>query len=169
MSTPTSTRGWAPAQRALQMCLALSVALLLAPQSARAQVAVATPVLLQNLDFGTFAVLPSCNNCFIQISAAGARSYTPGIVILSSTNNGRPAQFRVTCNKGSCAYTPTISGVSTITAGGVTMTMGSPTFSKSPANTTSTLSVGARLTIPSAGAAVGTFTSTPFTLATSSP
>jgi hypothetical protein len=158
-----------PAPRALRICLALAATLLLAPPPAHAQTAVATPVLQQTLDFGTFAVLPSCNNCSITISPAGVRSRTAGIVILSSKNNGRPAKFSVSCNKSNCSYTPSISGAPAISAGGVTMTMGSYSFSKSPATLPSTLSVGATLTIPNAGVALGTYTSTVFTLSTSSP
>ncbi len=169
MSIAACARKWQGASRAVRMLLALAATLLLVPQPARAQGTIVTPVLLQTLDFGTFAVLPSCNYCVISISAAGVRSRTAGIVILSSKNRGRPAQFQVTCNKGSCAYTPTISGAPSINAGGVTMTLGSPTFSKSPTNTTSILSVGATLTIPNAGAAAGTRTSSPFTLSISSP
>jgi hypothetical protein len=156
-------RGSTALQLALFSCVAL------APPAAHAQTKVVTPVLTQTLDFGTFAVLPSCNNCTITISPAGVRTPTAGIVILSSKNNGRPAKFTVTCNTGSCTYTPTVSGAPSMNAGGVTLSMGTFTFSKSPTNTTSTLSVGARLTIPNKNAAVGTFTSTAFTLATANP
>lgn len=156
--------GWALGS----ITLLLPLALFLTPQKASAQGKVVTPVQTQTLDFGTFTVLPTCNNCTITILTTGARTFTTG-VIPSSTNGGRPATFSVTCSTGSCTYTPTVSGAPVITAGAVTMTISAPIFSKSPANTPSTLSVGAQLTIPNSSAARGTFTSTSFTLATANP
>ena len=151
----------------LLIYLGLILALLLAPQVAQGAANIATPAVTQTLDFGTFAVLPSCAPCSITLDVNGGRT-TSGGVVVTSKRLGRPAQFTVTCNNGSCAYTPTFSGSPTFAAG-VTMTINTFTFAKSTANTTSTLSVGAKLTIPNSGAVAGNYTSTSFSIATSSP
>lgn len=147
----------------LRICLAPMLALLVAPQAAQAAADRPTVAPVQNLDFGTFVVLPSCVNCSITIDPNGTRTATPGIV-LSSKNTGSAARFSVGCNNPSCTYTVTISTSVSMAAGGVTMTVGTFTNSKSPATTPSVLSVGGKLTIPAAGAAVGTYTSTSFTV-----
>lgn len=164
-ATPARHR---PGRGSLASQLALACLLALAPTTGHAQTKTATPVQIQTLDFGTFTVLANCNNCTITISAAGVRSASAAIK-LSSTNMGRPARFYVTCSTGSCGYTPTVTGAPVIRAGTVNMTMNNFTFSKSPTNTPSTLSVGARLTIPNSTAARGSFISTAFTLATAAP
>lgn len=169
MSKTLSARNsWCPGSTWFQICPGLIFALLLTPQAAQAAANVATPASTQSVDFGTFAVLPTCSNCSITMSAAGARTASAGVV-LSSNNVGKPGKFTVTCNNGSCAYTPTVAGSATIAAGGVNMTVGTFTFSKSPTNTTSTLSVGAKLTILTSGSTAGTYSSTSYTLATASP
>jgi hypothetical protein len=143
------------------MCLAPMLALLIAPPAAQAAADKPTIVLVQSLDFGTFVVLPSCVNCSITMNPNGTRTATPGIV-LSSKSTGRPAQFSVGCNNPSCTYAVSIPGTFNLAAGGITMSVGSFTSSKSSATTPSMLSVGAKLTIPSSGSAVGTYTSTTF-------
>jgi hypothetical protein len=147
------------------MCLAPMLALLLAPQAAQAAADKPTVALVQNLDFGTFVVLPSCVSCSITMNPDGTRTATPGI-ILSSKSTGRPAQFSVGCNNPSCAYTVSVTTSVSMAAGGITITVGTFTTLKSPAATPSVLSVGARLTIPTSGAAVGTYTSTSFMVTT---
>lgn len=149
------------------MCLGPILALSVASQTAQGALNTATPTSTQTLDFGTFAVLPSCVNCSITMDVNGNR-VTSGGVVLSSKAPGRPAKFTVLCNNGSCAYTPTFTGSPTFAAG-VNMTVSTFTIFKSTANTPSTLSVGAKLTIPNSGAVAGTYTSTTFTIATSSP
>jgi hypothetical protein len=147
------------------MCLAPVLALLLAPQAAQAAADKITVALVQNLDFGTFVVLPSCVNCSITMNPDGTRTATPGIV-LSSKSTGRPAQFSVGCNNPSCPYTVTLTTSVSMAAGGVNMTVGTFTNSKSPATTPSVLSVGGKLTIPTSGGAVGTYTSPTFMVTT---
>lgn len=122
----------------------------------------------QKLDFGTFAVLPSCTNCTVTVGTNGVRSRTGG-VILSSSNNGRPGTFSVTCNNGSCPWSGTASGAPSIAAGGVTMTIGTFTTLKAGANTPSVLAIGATLTIPNSGSVVGTYSSGNFTVTTTTP
>jgi hypothetical protein len=152
---PVFTRIW----------LASVLALLLAPQAARAAADKPTVAPVQNLDFGAFVVLPSCVNCSITMNPDGSRTATPGI-ILSSKSSGRPAQFSVGCNNPSCTNTVSVSTSVSMAAGGVTMTVGSFTTSKRPATTPSVLSVGGKLTIPQSGSAVGTYTSTSFMVTT---
>lgn len=130
-----------------------------------AQASTAVAATAQKLDFGTFSVLPSCANCTITMSTAGVRTATGG-VILSSTNPGKPGTFSVTCNNGSCTWNGAVSLSPTIAAGGVTMTVGAFTTAKAGANTPSTLTVGATLTIPNSGSAAGTYTSTNYTVTT---
>ena len=164
--TPSAQPPWWPDSIALQRCLGPVLALLLAPLAAQAAPnATTVTAAAQQLDFGTFAVLPSCANCTITMSATGARSKTGGVV-LSNSNPGKPGAFSVTCNNGSCTWTPSVAGATTIAAGGVTMTVGTYTTAKAGPNTPSTVTVGARLTIPNAGAATGTFSSGNFTVTT---
>lgn len=141
------------------------LALLLAPQAAQGAANATTVSSTQTLDFGTFVVLPTCSNCTITMSAAGARTASAGIV-LSSKNVGKVAKFSVGCNNVGCSYTATPGSSVTMAAGGVNMTVGTFTSAKSPATTPSVLSVGAKLTIPNSGSAVGTYTSAIFTITT---
>ena len=123
------------------------------------------------INFGSFAVLPSCANCSITISPSGTRTATAGIV-LTSANPGQAASYSVvaTCNGSSCdpyssAITPTSA---TLAAGAVTMTVGTFTLQPSGALPNFTMAVGARLTIPSSPTA-GTYTGAAFMLTVNSP
>ena len=124
------------------------------------------------LDFGSFAVLPSCSNCTITISPTGVRTASAGIV-LTSANPGSAGtySYAATCNNGppsGCqAYTTAITPTTvTISAGGVTMTVGNFTTQQSSSIPPNTLSVGATLTIPSSGSTAGTYTSGSFLITT---
>lgn len=120
------------------------------------------------IDFGSFSVLSSCANCSITISPAGVRTATAGIV-LTSANPGRAATYSVTatCNAGGCtAYTAVVTpSAATLPAGGVTMTVDTFTLQQSTTLPPNTLSVGAKLTIPSSGTA-GTYNGAAFTVTT---
>lgn len=125
-----------------------------------------------SLDFGSFAVLPSCSNCTITISPTGVRTASAGVV-LTSANPGSAGtySYTATCNNGNpagCqAYAEAVTPTSTtILAGGVTMTVGNFTTQQSSSIPPNTLSVGATLTIPSSGATAGTYTSTSFLITT---
>jgi 3D (Asp-Asp-Asp) domain-containing protein len=142
------------------------LALLLAPHTAQGapnRTTISAPT--QTLDFGSFVVLPTCINCSITISASGVRTASGGIV-LTSNNTGRPAKFNVGCNNGACAYTAAITSSVNMAAGGVTMIVGTFSNSQSAPATPNVLSVGGKLTIPSAGSAVGTYTSSNFFVTT---
>jgi hypothetical protein len=121
------------------------------------------------IDFGSFSVLPSCANCFITISPAGARTASAGIV-LTSANPGRAASFTVTptCNGGGCAvYTAAVTPNSaSLPAGGVTMTVGTFTLQQSATLPPNVLTVGATLTIPSSASA-GSYAGAAFIVTTS--
>lgn len=123
------------------------------------------------VNFGSFAVLPSCANCSITISPSGARTATAGIV-LTSASPGQAASYSVVavCNGQGCdPYTSAITPTSaTITAGGVTMTVDTFTLQPSGALPNFTMGVGARLTIPSNPGA-GTYTGATFMLTVNSP
>lgn len=120
------------------------------------------------INFGAFSVLPGCVNCKVIISAAGIRSVV-GAVVLSSSNTGSAATFRVTqtCNGGGCTtYSASAVATSAIAAGGVSMALGTFTFAQSTVVAKiNTLSVGATLTIPSRGSG-GTFSGGGFTVMT---
>ncbi|MEO8023126.1 DUF4402 domain-containing protein [Polaromonas sp.] len=123
------------------------------------------------INFGSFAVLPSCANCSITISPSGARTATAGIV-LTSANPGQAGSYSVVaqCNGQGCdpyssAMTPTSA---TLTAGGVTMTVDTFTLQPSGSLPNFTMGVGARLTIPSNPGA-GTYTGAAFMLTVDSP
>lgn len=163
--TPCAQYPWWPDSISFQRCLGPILVLLLAPLAAQAAPSTTVTATTQKLDFGTFAVLPSCASCTVIMSATGVRSKTGG-VILSNTNPGKPGAFTVTCNNGSCTWGASAAGATTIPAGGVTMTVGSYTVAKAGANTPSTVTVGATLTIPNAGVARGTFGSGNFTVTT---
>lgn len=154
---------WWPLKRCLWATLALLLAPLAAHGAANLTSVTATP---QKLDFGSFSVLPSCSNCSITIGTDGSRTATVGVV-LTNTNTGKPGVFSVACNNGSCPWTPTVSGSTTIVAGGVTMTVNTFTKLKGSVNTPTTLTVGAKLTIPNASAARGTFSSGNYPVSTS--
>lgn len=141
------------------------LALLLAPQLARAAANSITVTKTQTLDFGAFAVLPSCSGCTITIASNGQRTASAGIA-LSNKNQGKAAQFNVTCNNRTCAYTVAAPAAVTMAAGSVNMTVGAYTPVRTPTSTPSTLSVGATLTIPNAGSAASTYTKN-FTVITS--
>ena len=124
-----------------------------------------------SLNFGSFAVLNSCSSCTITISPSGVRTASSGIVLLGGAA-GSAAAFSATgtaCGSG-CTYnvitTPAPASV-TISAGAVTMTVGSYTSSQSPLFTPNILYVGATLTIPSSGATPGSYTSGSYTITTS--
>lgn len=123
------------------------------------------------INFGSFAVLPSCANCSITISPSGARTATAGIV-LTSANPGQAASYSVsaTCNGQGCdAYSSAITPTSaTLTGGGVTMTVGTFTLQPSGTLPNFTMGVGATLTIPSSPTA-GTYTGASFMLTVNSP
>lgn len=164
--TPRAQKKWCPGSISSGVCLVTMLVLLLAPHAAQAaanKTTISAPT--QTLDFGTFVVLPSCSNCSITMSASGLRTASAGIV-LTSKNTGRPAQFNVGCNNGACAYTMTITSSVNMSAGGVTMTVGTFSNSQSSPATPNVLSVGGRLTIPSAGSLVGTYTSSNFSVTT---
>jgi hypothetical protein len=150
---------------ASQLVLGAILALSLAPQFARAAPNSITVTKTQNLDFGSFAVLPSCSGCTITIASNGQRTASAGIA-LSSTNMGKAAQFNVTCNNITCAYTVSAPAGVTIAAGIVNMTVGTYTPVRTPTSTPSTLTVGATLTIPNSGSAPNTYTKN-FTVITS--
>lgn len=154
-------------RRPLTRCLGHVLALLLVPFAAQAAQTNVTST-GQKLDFGSFAVLPSCSNCTITMGANGLRTASPGIYLLP-TNGGKPATFSVGCNAGTCGYTATVTRSPTMAAGGVNMTVGMFTTAKGSPNTPSTLSVGGRLLIPRAGSTAGTFTSGIFTVTTTTP
>jgi hypothetical protein len=168
----TCRPGW---DRRLQKIASLAVSGLLIlwgvtlPASKAFAASAATAVAPTNsvIDFGSFAVLPSCSNCSVTISPAGARSATGGIV-LTRANPGHAATYSVTesggcaCKPYTAAFTPTSVAA---TAGAVVMTLGSFTTSQSAASPPNTLSVGATLTIASRGAA-GTFSPWSFTITT---
>ena len=123
------------------------------------------------INFGSFAVLPSCANCSITISPSGARTATAGIV-LTRANPGQAASYSVVavCNAQGCdayssAITPT---AATLTAGAVTMTVDTFTLLPSGALPNFTMGVGAKLTIPSSPSA-GTYTGAAFMLTVNSP
>ena len=123
------------------------------------------------LNFGSFAVLNSCSSCTITISPTGVRTASSGIVLLGGAASSAAA-FSATgtgCN-GGCAYnvitTPPPASVA-ISAGAVTMTVGSYTYSPGPLVTPNILYVGATLTIPSSGATPGSYTSGSYTITTS--
>lgn len=157
--------GFTPGRRLLGPLAAL----LLAPLGVQgAQNTTTVTATAQILDFGTFAVLPSCANCTITMGTNGLRTATGG-VILASTNVGKPGTFNVSCNNGSCAWSGTVSGSPTIAAGGVSMTVGTFTTLKAGASTPSVLTVGAKLTIPNSGSVAGTYSSGNFTVTTTSP
>lgn len=152
-------------QSVWQLSLAAILASLLAPLAAQAASNSITVTPVQPLDFGSFVVLPSCINCTITINSAGARSFSPGI-LLTSKNVGQAASFNVTCNNTTCGYT--VLPVSTVSmpAGGVTMSVSTFTSLRTPTSTPSTLTVGARLTIPGPGSTPNTYSKT-FTIITS--
>ena len=124
------------------------------------------------INFGSFAVLPSCANCSITISASGVRTATAGIV-LTSANPGQAASYSMTatCNGQGCdpytapAITPTSAS---LPAGAVTMRVDTFTFLATGALPNVTMGVGAKLTIPSSPSA-GTYTGAAFTLTVNSP
>ena len=122
-----------------------------------------------SLNFGSFAVLNSCSSCTITISPSGVRTASSGIVLLGGAA-GSAAAFSATgtgCN-GGCQYsvtTPPPASVA-ISAGAVTMTVGSYTYSPGPLVTPNILYVGATLTIPSSGATPGSYTSGSYTITT---
>lgn len=120
------------------------------------------------IDFGSFAVLPSCANCTVTISPSGARTFSGGIV-LTSANPGRAASFTTTptCNGGGCAgYTAAVTPNSaSLPAGGVTMTVSAFTLQQSATLPPNTLTVGATLTIPSSASA-GSYTGAAFLITT---
>lgn len=123
------------------------------------------------INFGSFAVLPSCVNCSITISPSGARTATAGVV-LTSANPGQAASYSVaaTCNVQGCdpysaAVTPTSAS---LTAGAVTMTVGTFVLQASGPLPNFTMGVGAKLTIPSSPVA-GTYTGASFMLTVNSP
>lgn len=151
-------------QSVCQLSVAVMLALLMAPPAVQAANSITvTPV--QPLDFGSFVVLPSCSNCTITITSTGARSASTGIV-LTSKNVGKAASFSVTCNNTTCAYT--VSPVTTVSmpAGGVTMSVSTFTSVRTPTSTPSTLTVGAKLTIPGPGSTPNNYSKT-FTITTS--
>lgn len=124
------------------------------------------------INFGSFAVLPSCANCSITISPSGARTATAGIV-LTSADPGQAASYAVAarcvgaggCDPYSAAVTPTSA---TLVAGAVTMTVDTFTLQPNGSLPNFTMGVGARLTIPSNPGA-GTYTGATFTLTVNSP
>lgn len=148
-----------------QLSLVTILALSVAPQPARAAPNSITVTKTQNLDFGSFAVLPSCSSCTITIASNGQRTASAGIA-LSSANLGKAALFNVTCNNTTCAYTVSAPAAVTMIAGSVNMTVGAYTPVRTPTSTPSTLSVGATLTIPNAGSAANTYAKN-FTVVTS--
>ena len=129
-----------------------------------------------SINFGSFAVLPSCVNCTITVSPAGVRSSTGG-VILTSGVPANAASYTVTIsganNNNQAKYTvvtPWSPASVNMVAGAVTMTVGTFTSAQSVVPTklspSNTLTVGATLTIPSSIAA-GAYTSGAFTVTTS--
>ena len=128
------------------------------------------------INFGSFAVLPSCVNCTITVSPAGVRSFTGG-VILTSGVAANAASYTVTIsganNNAQAVYTvvtPWVPASVNMVAGAKTMTVGAFTSAQSVVPTklspSNTLTVGATLTIPSSIAA-GAYTSGAFTVTTS--
>lgn len=153
--------------RPLTRRLGYVLALLLVPLAAQA--AKTTVTTGRNLDFGSFAVLPSCANCTITIGTNGMRTASAGIYLLPS-KGGQAGTFNVTCNGGGvCPYSASILGTTTIAAGSVTMTVGSFTTSKGSTYTPSTVSVGGVLTIKNSGSPAGTYSSGIFTVRTTTP
>lgn len=129
-----------------------------------------------SINFGSFAVLPSCVNCTITVSPAGVRSSTGG-VILTSGVAANAASYTVTIqnanNNGQAQYTvvtPWSPASVNMVAGAATMIVGAFTSAQSVVPTklspTNILTVGATLTIPSSVAA-GAYTSSAFTVTTS--
>lgn len=152
----------------LRVCLLPMLALLLASQAAQGAANKTTVgAAIQPLDFGSFVVLPTCTNCTIVMSPSGMRSTPLGGILLTSKNAGRPAQFNVTCNNGSCPYTATFTTSVNMTAGGVTMRVGSFTIPTGSPTTPNLLSVGGTLTIPRSGSTPATYTSPNFSVTTS--
>lgn len=149
----------------LQACLATVLALLLAPQTGSAA-NIITVSKTQNLDFGAFVVLPSCINCTITVPLTGARTATAGIVLMDNINPGRPAQFNVTCNNTPCAFSVLTPAGVTMSAGGVSMTVGGYVSTRTSTSTPSTITMGATLTIPSNGSLPNTYAKN-FTVQTS--
>ena len=121
------------------------------------------------LSFGRFVILSSCSNCTITMSTSGVRTASSGVVLLNSAS-GSAAAFAATGTScgGGCTYVVTTPspGTVAISAGSVTMTVGSYTYSQSAPSTPNTLFVGATLTIPSSGATPGLYSSGSYTVTT---
>lgn len=121
------------------------------------------------LDFGSFVVLSSCSNCTITISNSGVRTASSGIVLISGASGSAGAFAASGTNScgSSCSYTVTTPPASaSITAGTVTMSVGSFTYRQTAATTPNTLYVGATLTIPSSGSTPRSYTSSTYTVTT---
>lgn len=164
LSTPRTLpdRLSAPASK---LAAGIALVLMLAPFAAQGAASTTAVTPVQTLDFGKFVVLPTCSGCTVTISSSGApRTASAGIVLVSA-NPGRPAVYNVACS-GNCNYTATMMGAPTIAAG-VTMSIATMTYAKSPSTGAGTLTIGATLTIPGPGATVGQYTSTSFTISTS--
>jgi hypothetical protein len=150
----------------LQLSLATILALSLAPHAQSAAPGTITVAKTVNLDFGPFVVLPSCSNCSITVPLTGPRTATAGIVLIDKLGSGALGQFSVTCNSASCSFTVSTPAAVTMSAGGVNMTVGGYTVTRTSTTTPSTVSVGGTLTIPRSGSLPNTYTKT-FTLVTS--
>lgn len=140
-----------------QLGLATIVALLLAPQAWPAPPGTITVTKTQNLDFGAFVVLPSCSNCTITVPTVGARTASPGIVLMDNLNSGKPALFNVTCNTTPCSFSVSTPAGVTMSAGGVNMTVGAYVVTRTATATPSTMTIGGMLTIPGSGSLPGSY------------
>ena len=119
-------------------------------------------VKVRDLDFGSFVVLSSCSNCQVIIAPDGSRS-TVGGVMLRSNNTGQSAQYTASMSQcgNNCSYVPSATNATMSTPGG-SMTVSNYSFSQTSFSSsgnprTNTLSVGARLTIPSVNVTAGSY------------
>ncbi len=151
----------------VQLYLATILALSLAPQAGLAANTVSATK-TQNLDFGAFVVLPSCNNCTIDMTDTGQRTAGPGIVLMDNINMGKAGQLNVTCNNTVCPFTMSTPAGVTMSAGGVNLGVGSYIVTRTSTSTPSTISVGGRLTIPRSGSTPNSYTKN-FTFTITSP